>query len=316
MKAAVIGRGFGAYAMKPAFEARGWEVELIPSRDPEAIKAACAGPFDLIAVHSPPFQHREHVLAAIAAGKDVLCDKPFGKNAAEAREMRDAAKAAGVLNFVNFEFRQSAGLRKAQEMIAAGDIGTLEHVAYQSHVSFARERKYGWLNDASLGGGWMGALSSHIIDAIRWITTSDVTNCGGISRLEIPERLGEDGAAIACTAEDGFAVWLSLGNGVSATLDAGSAGSVTFPQRMLLLGSQGAIEVLGEDMLTLSKPGAEPLTIDCTQAVPGSAWPALYNWIGSLEQALATRTQIAPSFDDGLATREVLDRLKATVTRV
>ena len=50
------------------------------------------------------------MLRAVEAGKDVLCDKPFGKNGAEAREMRDAAKAAGVLHFLNFEFRQQPAL--------------------------------------------------------------------------------------------------------------------------------------------------------------------------------------------------------------
>ena len=88
MKVAVIGRGFGVYAMKPSFEARGWQVDVIPSRDEAAVAAACAGDADLIAVLSPPFQHRDHVLRAIEAGKDVLCDKPFGINAAQARESR------------------------------------------------------------------------------------------------------------------------------------------------------------------------------------------------------------------------------------
>jgi predicted dehydrogenase len=315
MKAAVIGRGFGAYAMKPAFEARGWEVELVPSRDPLAVQAACAGAFDLIAVHSPPFQHREHVLRAIEAGKDVLCDKPFGRNAAEAREMRDAAKAAGVLHFVNFEFRQGAGRRRIKALVDAGEIGALQHVAMQSHTNYMRKRGAGWLSDASLGGGWLGAMGSHIVDAIRWIAASEVTDCGGISRTEIAKRPDDAGVMTTCTAEDAFAVWLSLANGTSATLDIASAGAVTLPQRMMLLGTEGTIELVEEDV-TLRKPGADPVKIDCAEQAPEGAWPALYNWIGQLETALGTRTQIAPSFDDGVATGEVLDRLKASMQRV
>jgi predicted dehydrogenase len=316
MKAAVIGRGFGAYAMKPAFEARGWEVELIPSRDPDAVKAACAGPFDLIAVHSPPFQHREHVLAAIEAGKDVLCDKPFGKNTAEARAMRDAAKAAGVLHFVNFEFRQGAGRRRIKDLVDAGEIGTLRHVAYQSHANFLRKRGYGWLSDASRGGGWLGAMGSHIIDAIRWTAASEVAGCGGISHIEIAERPDDGGVLTTCTAEDAFSIWLSLASGVSATLDISAVAAVTLPQRMVVLGSEGTIELIDEDRLTLHKPGAEPLAIHCAEEASNGAWPALFNWIASIEQALVTRTQITPSFDDGLATAEVLDELKAAMIRV
>lgn len=316
MKAAVIGRGFGSYAMKPAFEARGWEVELVPSRDAAAIAAACAAPFDLIAVHSPPFQHREHVLAAIAAGKDVLCDKPFGKDAAEARKMRDAAKAAGVLHFLNFEFRQGAARRLVKQLVDAGEIGTLTHISYWGHVNYARGRAYGWLNDASLGGGWLGALGSHIIDAIRWFAGSDVTDGGGISRTEEPVRLDEAGAPRRCTAEDAFSVWLTLANGVSASLDVAASGPVTMPQRMELLGSEGTIELIDEDVFVVRKPGAEAVTHDCTETPVGGAWPSLYNWIGAVEQARASRTQIAPSFDDGVATGEVLDRLKVAMKRV
>ncbi|MCB2063144.1 MAG: hypothetical protein KDE25_06770, partial [Novosphingobium sp.] len=66
MKVAIIGRGFGASAMKPAFEMHDWQVEIVPSRDMAAVEAACAGDADLIAVHSPPFQHKDHVLAALA----------------------------------------------------------------------------------------------------------------------------------------------------------------------------------------------------------------------------------------------------------
>ncbi len=316
MKAAVIGRGFGSYAMKPAFEARGWEVELVPSRDAEAVEAACAGSFDLIAVHSPPFQHREHVLAAIAAGKDVLCDKPFGKDASEARAMRDAAKAAGVLHFVNFEFRQGAARRRIKDLIAGGEIGTLQHVAFQSHSNFMRKRGYGWLSDASLGGGWLGAMGSHIIDAIQWIASSEVTDCGGISRVEIPEREDENGGLVVCTAEDAFAIWLALADGTSATLDVASTGAVALSQRMVLVGSEGTIELVDENALTLRKPRTEPVTIDCTEQAVNGAWPALYSWIGAIEHSLASRTQISPSFDDGAATAEVLDRLKAAMIRL
>jgi hypothetical protein len=85
---------------------------------------------------------------------------------------------------------------------------------------------------------------------------------------------------------------------------------------MVLLGSEGAIEMVDEDAFTVLKPGAEPRRVDCAPEATGGAWPALVDWIAAIEQARATRTQIAPSFDDGLATGEVLDRLKAAMTRV
>lgn len=315
MKVAVIGRGFGAYAMKPAFEARGWEVDLVPSRDEAAVDAACAADYDLIAVHSPPFQHRDHVLKAIAAGRDVLCDKPFGKNGEEARDMRDAAKAAGVLHFVNFEFRHNAARLKVIELIRSGAIGKLQHAAYSGYANYMRSRDHGWLNDASLGGGWLGALGSHIIDAVRWSFDSEIADCGGMSRLDVPVRSDGKGGQVAGTAEDAYAFWLTLENGGTFAFDTASAAAVALPQRMVFLGEEGAITLQDENIVTLFKPDAEPEEFDMTPEPMGAVWPAVYDWIGAVEDAVKTRTQIAPSFDDGVATAEVMDKLKARMAR-
>lgn len=316
MKVAIIGRGFGVYAMKPSFEARGWAVEVVPARDAGAVAAACRGDADLIAVHSPPFQHREHVLRAVEAGKDVLCDKPFGKNAAEAREMRDAAKAAGVLDFLNFEFRQNPGRRKVKELIEAGVIGTLSHAHYASFANFMRKRDHGWLNDADLGGGWLGALGSHIIDAVMWQSGSPVVDCGGLSRVEIAERPDGQGGMKACTAEDAFSAWLKLASGATVTMDSAASSAVMLPQTMKYLGSEGAIELANEAVVTLHRPKEEPQVFDCSPVPGASAWAAVEAWIAEIEQALASRTRVAPNFDDGLATAEVIDQLKARMVRV
>ncbi|MCB2076894.1 MAG: Gfo/Idh/MocA family oxidoreductase [Novosphingobium sp.] len=315
MKVAIVGRGFGSYAMKPAFEARGWQADLVPSRDADAVSAACAGDYDLIAVHSPPFQHREHVLKAVEAGKAVLCDKPFGKDAADAKAMRDAAKAAGVLHFLNFEFRFADARCKVQELIEAVAIGQLVHCHYLSFGSYLRERGYGWLNDASLGGGWLGALGSHIIDAVRWHSGSEVADCGGISRVEIARRAGDDGAMHDCTAEDSFSVWLRTNGGTTVTIDAASASTADLPQRMQFLGTDGAIELVDENVVTLLKKGADPQVFDFSPGPDTPAWPSVYNWIGAVEEALKTGKQITPNFDDGVATAEVMDALKARMVR-
>jgi len=314
MKVAVIGRGFGVYAMKPSFEARGWQVEVVPSRDEAAVAAACTGDADLIAVHSPPFQHREHVLRAIEAGKDVLCDKPFGRNAAEAREMRDAARSAGVLDFLNFEFRQQPARQKVAELIASGAIGDLQHIACSSLMGYMRKRDYGWLNDASLGGGWLGAWGSHMIDAFRWQSGSEVVDCGGVSRVEIAQRPDDSGASRTCTAEDGFSAWLKFANGATALIDGAAASAVNMPATLVYMGSAGAIEV-GDTSVTLRRGKEEPQVFDFTPSPGASAWAAVENWIAEIERARTSRTRFAPNFDDGLATAVVMDQLKARMVR-
>lgn len=315
MKVAIIGRGFGAYAMKPAFEARGWEVDLVPSREADAVTAASKGNYDLFAIHSPPFQHREHVLRVLEAGKPVLCDKPFGKNGAEAREMRDAAKAAGVLNFVNFEFRQNASRRKVKELIEGGAIGTLVHAHYAGVANHMRNRDHGWLNDASLGGGWLGALGSHIIDAMRWQFGSEVVDCGGMSRVEVKQRSDGQGGTVESTAEDSFSVWLKFANGGTAVLESGASASVVLPQMMRFLGSDGAIELENETVLRLVRSKEETQVFDCSPKPGASNWAAIEAWIGEIEQAMRTGEPITPNFDDGVATAEVMDLLKARMVR-
>jgi len=311
MKVAIIGRGFGSYAMKPAFEARGWEAELVPSRDADAVAAACAGDADLIAVHSPPFQHRDHVLQAIEAGKDVLCDKPFGKNAAEAREMRDAAKAAGVLHFLNFEFRQQPALLKVKELLDGGMIGQLHHIAVTAHANYMGGRPHGWLNDAEKGGGWIGAWGSHQIDAIRWLTGSEYAECDCTTRIDVPERPGEDGHPVRATAEDAFTASFTMETGVTAILDAAFAAPMNLPGITRLLGSKGAIDIENNAVATLRLPDVEPEVFDHSADWQKKVWPAIYNWIGEIEAARASRSQIAPSFEEGVVVAEVMDRLRA-----
>ena len=100
MRVGVIGRGFGERVVAPAFQAvDGSEVvDVVSPRDAVAVDSLCRRTdVDLIAVHSPPFLHLEHVRRAVEGGHDVLCDKPFGRSAGEAAEMRDVCplNAAG-----------------------------------------------------------------------------------------------------------------------------------------------------------------------------------------------------------------------------
>jgi predicted dehydrogenase len=315
MKVAVIGRGFGAYAMKPAFEAAGWEVDLVPSRDEDAVNAACAGDADLIAVHSPPFQHREHVMKAIAAGKDVLCDKPFGASGTEAREMRDSANAAGVLHFVNFEFRHDPVRSKVAELIASGAIGRPVHATYRTYNNFTHARDHGWLNDASLAGGWLGALGSHIIDMMRWQLGADVSDCGGTSRIDVPVRSDGAGGEVAGTAEDAFAFWMTFDNGATATVEAAAAIPVNLPPAVTYLGTEGAIEVTGDNKVILHKAEGEPQVFEFDPDAGKAMFASLGGWIAAIENAIKTRQQIVPSFDEGIAVGEVMDKLKASFVR-
>jgi predicted dehydrogenase len=315
MKVAIIGRGFGANAMKPAFEACGWQTEVVPSRDMALVEAACAGDADLIAVHSPPFQHQQHVMAALAQGKPVLCDKPFGLNAGEARAMRDAAKAAGVLHFLNFEMRCFPAWAKARALIREGAIGDLVHVSWSKFSNGLRVRDHGWLNDASLGGGWLGASGSHDIDALRFLSGHEVVACGGVLRTEVKLRPDGAGGEAKSTAEDAFSMWLEFAGGGTASVDSAFAAFMPLPTSFTLIGSQGAISIASDTSLSILRRKQDPEVIDLADQGGGGFMGALGTWVQQVTDAMNSGTQIAPNFDDGVAAAEVMDKIRATARR-
>ncbi len=314
MKVAIIGRGFGAGAMKPAFETCGWQVEIVPSREMGPVEAACAGDADLIAVHSPPFQHKAHVMAALSNGKPVLCDKPFGLDAGEAKDMRDAAYAAGVLHFLNFEMRCFPSWDRARELIREGAIGDLVHVSWTKFNRGLRVRDHGWLNDVSLGGGWLGASGSHDIDALRFLFGDEIVAGSALLRTEVGMRPDGAGGEEKSTAEDAFSMWLEFAGGGTASVDSAFAASLALPGSFNLIGSAGAIVITADNSLSIVRHKHEPELIELPP-LAGGFMGALGAWVQKVTDAMNSGEQIAPNFDDGVAVAEAMDLLRADARR-
>lgn len=313
MRVLVIGTGFGKHAAAPAYESAGFEVEVVSPRDEAAIRRGLASGVDLVSVHSPPFLHVDHVTAALDQGLAVLCDKPFGRTADEAAQMWDRARDAGALNFLNFEFRCRESWAKVKELADGGAIGTPTHLSWNWFGNGLRGRGYGWINDAELGGGWIGAYGSHLIDFTRWLFDSEIVDCGGVTRIDDPIHPDSDGVLKQATAEDAYAAWFVLDNGATAAQDTGFAAAVPTLPRALLLGTDGSIELTADTRLVLRGNGSEAHTIDFDR--PGRPDPALTAFFTQVAEALRTGTQIAPSFDDGLAVARVMERLRANAVR-
>jgi predicted dehydrogenase len=289
----------------------------VSARDAGAVKELCRRDLDLISVHSPPFLHAEHVRAAVGAGHHVLCDKPFGANAADAGEMLELTEASDVVHAVNFEFRHHPVRRRVHELVREGAIGPVAHVqwTYTGAVFRRPLRPYGWLFDRSRGGGWVGAWGSHVVDALRWLL-GDVRAVSSRCRIEIPERPDADGTPRAVDAEDAFTAWLAFDAGSTATIDSASSAPASVASRVVVTGADGVLEIvadakivwrradgsrdeLGED-LGGSRRGDDP------HLVPMRAWAE------RVRDAVRDREPLVPSFADGLACRRVLDQLVAT----
>ncbi len=313
MRVGVIGTGFGGRVVAGAFEANGCRVtDVVTARDFDAVRALCRSEVDLISVHSPPFLHRDHVTMALEAGRAVLCDKPFGCSVDDAEAMTRQAEAAGVVHLVNFEFRHQPARQTMQELLTSGAIGRPEHLAYTAYNSGSRVplRHWGWLFDRSMGGGWIGAFGSHAVDLVRWLL-GDAVDAGAATWITIAERPDGDGNLVRCDAEDTFTGWIRLGSGATATVDTTFAAGITTPARIVLTGSEGALENVGDVRVVLRRPGEEPRHFDFDRPDGDGHNQAMVAWAGTVREAVTGGGQIAPSFADGVACMRIMERWRA-----
>jgi len=330
MKVAVIGTGFGQYAMAPVYRKLGFDVEVATPRDAAAVERIIASSAELISIHSPPFMHFDHVMRALDQGRAVLCDKPFGLDTRHARVMRDRARERGVLHFLNYEVRSKPSRAKIKELVKSGAIGEPRHLSWTFFSNGLRASNFGWVNKAALGGGWISAYASHCIDFIRWVFESEVAQCGGMARIEISRLPDKQGREHAVTAEDGYSAWFVMENGCTATQDTAYGAAVPLPMSITVLGSDGAIELVGEKVTLRRSPmtasgeilsAAERIRRGLLPDEGGEVFefpppageahePALLPWLESVTQAIRSGTQISPSFDDGVAVAQTMDQLK------
>jgi predicted dehydrogenase len=320
MRVAVIGRGFGARVVAPVFAAteRCEIAGVVSARDPDAVGTLVRrADVDLVCVHSPPFLHARHVQAAIAAGKAVLCDKPFALDATEAATLLDAVEQAEVLHVCNFEFRREPAREMVAQILRSGEIGTAEHVTW-THLSAGSRvplRPYGWLFDAARGGGWVGAWASHAVDSLRYLfgEVDSVTNA--TRRIDVIERPDEQGVPRRCSAEDALTATLIVGGAVTVSIDSGFALGVPVPPRLTVFGTEGAIDCAGNERVVLRRPDGSTEERFRAEREPGRDrhHVAMQRFATDVRDAFENGAPLPgmPTFADGHACDLVLDQLRA-----
>src|SRR5918996_5266605 len=125
---------------------------------------------DLIDITAPNAFHKEMALAAIAAGKHVYCEKPLAPLAADAREMADAAEAAGVRTQVGFNYLCSPMMAVAREMVRAGELGEIRSyrgVHAEDYMADAAS-PFSFRNDPA-GGGALADIGSHALATAEYL---------------------------------------------------------------------------------------------------------------------------------------------------
>jgi len=138
---------------------------------------------DVIDVCTPNNLHREIALAAAAAGKMILCEKPLAMNSQEGAEMVTAIEKAGVANMVWYNYRRVPAVTLAQRLVEEGRLGRIFHyrAVFLQDWTISADLPQGgtalWrLDVAAAGSGVTGDLLAHCIDTAIWIN-------GGIARV-------------------------------------------------------------------------------------------------------------------------------------
>ena len=233
----IVGTGHGCRVHLPAAIAAGFHVAAVVGSNPErtrrrADKTGVAGAYTnltqaieetgarAIAIASPPHTHGQAVLTAAALGCHVLCEKPFARDAEQAREMLSAVERAGLVNLVGNQMRAMPERIVASRALADGAIGTPRLLTMIQHASLmhAGLKWPDWWLDKQAGGGWLGASGSHMIDQVHsWLGpfASLSASLPLVSTRESEER--GDGL-ITTPAEDSFALRFELKNGVEGIM--------------------------------------------------------------------------------------------------
>ena len=322
----MIGTGFGTRVQVPGFRDAGFEVTAICSGRPERARAAAEqariptavdtaldlvgrDDVDVVCVASPPALHREHTLAALAAGKHVICEKPMARDTREAREMLAAAERAGVVHAIDHEFRYTPARMKVKELLEARAIGEMRLALVMEMTGMlvdpTRPRQEWWLR-RDRAGGLLGALGSHWIDSLIWWLGSveRVSSELGISSQTRPTI---DGGPVQVTADDTAQLLLRMSSGAIATIQLSSA--VHHPsRRVILYGSDGTI-VLGGDGRVLLARGSGALQEIVPAGTSDGAFADLARRVREHIEAGPTGNGGAPhpTFADGLRVQEVMD---------
>ncbi|MDP6929698.1 MAG: Gfo/Idh/MocA family oxidoreductase [Planctomycetota bacterium] len=181
---------------------------------------------DAIDICTPNNLHKEISLAAAAAGKMILCEKPLSMNTDEGEEMCQAVESAGVANMVWYNYRRVPAVTLAKNLIDEGRLGKIFHyrAVFLQDWTISSELPQGgeglWrLDAAAAGSGVTGDLLAHCIDTALWLN-------GGISKVSamtetfITERMHNlTGEVQKVDIDDACAFLARFGNGSLATFE-------------------------------------------------------------------------------------------------
>ncbi|BCJ32016.1 oxidoreductase [Actinocatenispora sera] len=286
---------------------------------------------ELVDICTPGDTHAEIAIAALAAGKHVLCEKPLANTVAEAEAMAAAARDAGTVAMCGFTYRRVPAVTLMHDLVAAGRIGRIRQVraCYLQDWLVDPAAPWTWrLSADRAGSGALGDLGAHVIDAVRFLTGAEFESVSALTETFVTERPLPGGTGNAPVTVDDAALFLArLSGGVVGTFEAtryatgrknalrievnGTLGTLAFDLERL-----NELEFYDGGQLSAEAGFRRILVTEPDHPYLSAWWPpghllgyehAFTHQARDLLAAVGGGDPVRPSFEDGLAAQRVLD---------
>ena len=309
---------------------------------------------DVIDICTPGNTHAEIAIAALEAGKHVLCEKPLANSVEEAIAMADAARAAtarGVFSMCGFSYRRTPALALARQFVQEGRLGDIRQVRAQYLQDWLSDENapLTWrLDKDKAGSGALGDIGAHSIDAAQFVTGSSITGVSAILETFVTSRpvggdfvglggtgaVGDDVERGPVTVDDAALFTSRFDNGAIGIFEATRfALGRKNAMRLEVNGSLGSVAFDFEDMNSLQYyDGRTPdaadgfRKINVTEAnhpYTGAWWPSGHglgydhlftNQAADFVRDISAGTPPRPSFDDALQVQAVLAAVETSAS--
>ncbi|MEU4577095.1 Gfo/Idh/MocA family protein [Nonomuraea sp. ATR24] len=316
-------------ATEAAAEQLGWAEAVTDWR--EVIARADV---DVVDICTPGDTHAEIAIAALRAGKHVICEKPLANTVAEAEAMVQAAASATGRSMVAFNYRRVPAVALARQLVEQGRLGEIRHVRAQYLQDWIVDPDFPlvWrLRKDKAGSGALGDIGAHIIDATQFISGQHIVGVSALMETFVKERpLPESSSGLSAGGGSGRGtVTVDDAALFTARLSGGAVGSYEATRfatgrknalRIEINGSLGSLAFDFESMneLWFSEGGRgfeRILVTEPDHPYVGAWWPpghglgyehTFTHEIKDFLEAIAEGRDPSPSFADGLRVQRVL----------
>lgn len=334
----IIGTGFGATihapilkqhpaydlmaiaGMRPGRAEQAASAQDIPKAYDDWRQMLSDGDLDLIVIATKPGLHAEMVEHALATSHHVLCEKPPALNVTEAEKMTKATHESGKVVAMNFEWRYLLERQAVGRILNEHQLGDIVHVNWSEVWSLwpqIRDSEASWDWSAEEGGGMLGAIGSHIIDALcHWF--GSFSHIQGQAVNHVPRRKnGQEW--MKTTAEDSFSFVgrLEFETAFAVNCTVAAAGR---PPQVEIVGTEGTLRIEGQELTVATVSSKEFQPVELESLMDTSAFPkevqgyvhSQWRLYDDLARAVGgEHCPDLPTMDDALRVQAVMDAVRS-----